>query len=117
TRAIEKADARGTEQVLRHSTHDEVDAERLHIDRHGADRLKAVEHHERALRVSELHDAGDIQLHAIAKADVRDGDDARLLVDELLEVLKRDVALRVFGNVHDARPTRGLRVPDLTARG
>ena len=49
------------------------------------------------------------ELRAVAKADVRDRNDARLLVDELLEVLQRDIAVRISGTCTTRAPRGSAR--------
>ena len=58
----------------------------------------------------------DVDARAVPVADVRDRDDARVVVDLALEALERDRPVRVGLDVDDARAAQLLRVPDLADR-
>ena len=57
---------------------------RLDIDVERSDRLVAVEQHHGALGACDAHDLRDIQLRAVAKADVRDRHELGVLIDRAL---------------------------------
>src|ERR1700724_572648 len=110
---VQESLASRPQQVLQHSADCKVDIELLHVNRQRADRLIAVQHHLRAFGVRQLDDTGNVELGAIAEADVRDGHELSFFVDQLLEVLERNVAVRGPGNVHNTCATQLLCMPDL----
>ena len=101
--AVEEGEPRRAEQVLEHAGGEEVDAERLHVDRQRADRLVRVEQDGHAALVRDRDDRLHVELRAVAVADVRDRDELRLLVDGLAEVLRRERSVVGLVHVHDAR--------------
>ena len=66
--------------------------------------------------VRETDDRFDVELGAVAIADVRDRDELRLLVDDASEALRSDLPRLVLTHVRDACSARLLRVPDLADR-
>ena len=101
--AVEEAQACRSEEVLEHARAEEVDAQRLHVDREGADRLVHVEQHVRAVLVRKLDDGGHVDHRAVPVADVRDRDDQRVVVDRAREALDRNRSVGPGGDVDDAR--------------
>jgi hypothetical protein len=63
--------------------------------------------------VRESDDTGNVEPGAVAEADMSDRHELRFLIDQLLEVLQRNVPIRCPGNVHYPRPTQFLGVPYL----
>ena len=72
-----------------------------------------IDQHAGALGTREPHDAGNVELRTVAKADVRDGDELRALIDRLFEHFQRNIAVGGARHVHDTGTARLLRVPDL----
>ena len=85
---IQIADPGPTAQPLQDSAAGEVNIQRLHIDRHGAQRLKSVEHHVGAHPVGLLDDGFRILNVGASEDHVRDRDQQGLFIDRVQQALE-----------------------------
>jgi hypothetical protein len=67
--------------------------------------------------VGEFDNSGDIQACAVPEADLGHRNELRFLINQLLEILERDIPVGAAGNVDYARATQFLCVPDLRMGG
>src|SRR5262249_11337067 len=77
------------------------------------DRLIAIQQNLRAPGVSEASDPSDVEFRAVAEADMGDGDELCFLIDEPLETLDRNIAVRSHRHVHYSGAAWLLGMPDL----
>ena len=89
--AVENADAGRAEHLVA-GQHVEIGAERLHVDRHVAHGLGAVDQHARAVAMRHLDHVARGRDGAERVGDMGEGDDARLRIEQCLIFVEQDVA-------------------------
>ena len=89
--AVEHADAGRAEHLVA-GEHVEIGVERLHVDRHVAHGLGAVDQHARAVAVRHLDHVARWRDRAERIGDMGEGDDACLRIEQLLVLVEQDIA-------------------------
>src|SRR5216684_1529107 len=114
---VEKSYAGSSQQVLQHAAHREVDVKCFHVDRHRADCLITIDENLCALGMRDACHSRNIQLGAVAIANVGNGHELRIVVDGALEALERNIAVGGGWDMDDTSAALFLRVPNVCIRG
>ena len=113
---VQKSEAGRSKEIFQRSGNVKIEVYRFHVDRPRAAVLVIIEHDQSASTVCQFLDRADLGAKSVFEANVREGHDERVAVDELFVICCRNRIAFCFRELH-VGASNSLREPDVPHGG